>query len=290
MPINTKFSLPLLAKKKHSKRVLTPRFPMNIERRYKALLASKVGILNGIVKKNVVQNLSELLLLANEDKPRTDTIRNDDGFARKVAEYLLKSQIEFDDQFANWEMEDLAMQIGQQVSEFNRKDVTRILSAFTAVDVILHEPYLQSIMEAFVASNVGLIKSIPQQYFQKLESMVYGGARQGFRSTELAKQIQNLYEVTSRRARLIARDQVSKFNGQLSQVRQQSVGVQNYVWVTVGDERVRGRPDGRYPKAKPSHWEREGKVFSWAKPPKGGHPGEAIQCRCVAKPKLSEVL
>ncbi|QJE73761.1 minor capsid protein [Aerophototrophica crusticola] len=47
----------------------------------------------------------------------------------------------------------------------------------------------------------------------------------------------------------------------------------SYVWRTMRDERVR-----------PSHAERDGKVFRWSDPPQGGHPGEASNCRCWAEP------
>ena len=45
-----------------------------------------------------------------------------------------------------------------------------------------------------------------------------------------------------------------------------------YIWRTVGDGKVRS-----------SHAERDGKTFSWAHPPEGGHPGEAPNCRCWAE-------
>jgi SPP1 gp7 family putative phage head morphogenesis protein len=84
------------------------------------------------------------------------------------------------------------------------------------------------------------------------------------------------------RAKLIARDQTSKFNGSLNRIRQQQAGITEYRWSTSHDERVRGNPDGKYPNARPSHWAREDKVFAWDKPPSDGHPGEPINCRCVA--------
>ncbi len=45
-----------------------------------------------------------------------------------------------------------------------------------------------------------------------------------------------------------------------------------YIWRTVGDGKVRS-----------SHADRNGKVFSWADPPEGGHPGDAPNCRCWAE-------
>lgn len=46
----------------------------------------------------------------------------------------------------------------------------------------------------------------------------------------------------------------------------------HYIWRTVQDSKVRS-----------SHADREGKTFSWTNPPKGGHPGEAYNCRCWAE-------
>jgi SPP1 gp7 family putative phage head morphogenesis protein len=100
--------------------------------------------------------------------------------------------------------------------------------------------------------------------------------------------------ITQRHARLIARDQIGKLNGQVTQTTQRLAGVTEYVWVTSDDERVRGTPGGRYPKAKPSHFALDGETFRWDQPPMSGpgtqrrNPGEPIQCRCWGDPKLPD--
>lgn len=68
---------------------------------------------------------------------------------------------------------------------------------------------------------------------------------------------------TQSRSDLIARDQLSKLNGQVTKRRQQEIGLTIYKWNTALDERVRGRPGGLYPNARPSHWVLEGKFCSW---------------------------
>lgn len=83
-----------------------------------------------------------------------------------------------------------------------------------------------------------------------------------------------------------AKQEVEALNAVLNQFRQTQAGITEYSWWTREDERVRGKPSGLYPRARPSHWARHGKVFSWDNPPDGGHPGEAINCRCVAMPVL----
>ena len=80
-------------------------------------------------------------------------------------------------------------------------------------------------------------------------------------------------EVNEKRAALIACDQVGKLNSQLAQLEQMNQGVDSYIWVTMGDSRVR-----------PAHAARQGKRFAWDDPPSDGHPGWAIRCRCTSSP------
>lgn len=128
-------------------------------------------------------------------------------------------------------------------------------------------------MKAATKANIDLITSIPEQYFEKLGAAVSARMEQGLRFEDLAKEIERVADVTESRAKLIARDQTSKMNGAFNQARQTSLGIDKYVWQTSGDERVRIE-----------HAVNNGEIFSWDKPPSTGHPGEDVQCRCVAVP------
>lgn len=75
------------------------------------------------------------------------------------------------------------------------------------------------------------------------------------------------------RAALIGRDQVGKLNGRISEYEQRQLGIEEYIWVTAGDERVRA-----------SHRALNGHKFKWSDPPPEGNPGYPIQCRCIADP------
>lgn len=132
---------------------------------------------------------------------------------------------------------------------------------------------IQEAMKAATQANIDLIKSIPGQYFDKLGDAVGQNMEAGVRFEDLAKEVERIGDVTESRAKLIARDQTSKMNSAFNQVRQTSLGIEKYIWQTSGDERVR-----------PEHAENDGDTFSWDKAPPTGHPGEDIQCRCVAVP------
>lgn len=128
-------------------------------------------------------------------------------------------------------------------------------------------------MESALVANVELIKSIPTKYLDSVKSRVYESTSEGLRWEEIVEKIQDIGSVTESRAKLIARDQVSKMNGSFNEARQTSLGIDKYIWQTSGDERVRD-----------THADNDGKIFNWDDPPSTGHPGEDINCRCVALP------
>lgn len=128
-------------------------------------------------------------------------------------------------------------------------------------------------LQAATRDNVALIKSIPQQYFEKLGDAVGKNMARGLRFEDLAKEVERIGDVTANRAKLIARDQTSKMNGTFNEVRQTALGIDRYRWQTSGDERVRE-----------DHADNDGEVFRWDSPPQTGHPGHDINCRCVAIP------
>lgn len=134
-----------------------------------------------------------------------------------------------------------------------------------------------------------LIVTIPEEYLFGVSQAVLANY-QGLPQPEgrsLTEQIRHLGGVSERQANLIARDQTSKINMAINQARQQEVGIEEYIWRTARDRRVVGTPGGAYPEGNSvhgNHYKREGQVYRWDKPPSDGHPGYAINCRCIAEP------
>ena len=135
-------------------------------------------------------------------------------------------------------------------------------------------------LDEWVDINVDLIKTIPEDTLEKMKDIVYDGFTNGKTTTRMIRDIQRVYGVSRRRARLIARDQTAKLNGQIQRAQQMDAGITEYIWMTTGDERVRS-----------SHRKLNGKKFSWNDPPvvdertgRRCHPGEDYQCRCIGRP------
>lgn len=136
---------------------------------------------------------------------------------------------------------------------------------------------LSAIMERSMADSVGLIKDTVGTLKAETLTIIGDPANVGLRVEDVADLIQERTGVSESRAERIARDQTLKTNGSLTANRQQTAGVTSYVWSTSLDDRVR-----------PDHAALEGKTIAWDDPPDVGHPGEDIECRCVAIPVIDE--
>lgn len=66
------------------------------------------------------------------------------------------------------------------------------------------------------------------------------------------------------------------FAGLINQLRQEDLGIEQYVWRSQDDARVQD-----------NHAAYDDRVFRWDNAPEGGHPGEAHNCRCYAEPIAS---
>lgn len=148
-----------------------------------------------------------------------------------------------------------------------------------AVDLYRGEPWLKDMQEAWIRQNVSLVKSIGTQFHDRLNTIIQGGVFGGNSVKQISEQIEAQFGVTKHRATLIAQDQILGANARITQIRAESLGINEYVWRTVGDSRVR-----------PEHADLAGRVFSWDKPPAVGHPGTPIRCRCRSELVLPDEL
>ncbi|SEQ64285.1 phage putative head morphogenesis protein, SPP1 gp7 family [Rosenbergiella nectarea] len=149
-------------------------------------------------------------------------------------------------------------------------------SGVLGVDAYRAERWLAEMQANWVAQNVALINSISADQLSDMEQIVRRGVMNGSASSVIKKQITDRYSVSESRAKLIAIDQIGKANAALTQQRQKDAGVDGYIWRGVLDQRERQ-----------IHIDREGKKYKWDSPPRDGHPGQPIRCRCYAEPDFS---
>lgn len=154
----------------------------------------------------------------------------------------------------------------------------RFAQLFTPAGVnlatLLGRGNVQVTLEAVLAENVSLIRSLNDQMRNGISGAVFRGLTNRSPARDVAREIRKLTGIGTRRAELIAADQLQKLTARLDQERQQQVGVRKFQWA---------HSRKRYPR--PEHVARDGKVFAWSsKVGRTDPPGRAIRCGCRARP------
>lgn len=163
------------------------------------------------------------------------------------------------------------------VTRFGQWHRTRTAAAvYTATGVRVEDfirmEDVRNVLDSSIVENVSLIRGLSTETRRNVERIIFEGFALRRTRLEISRSLSRALGVTRERARRIAADQTSKINTLLNEFRQQQLGFDKYVWLTRRDRRVR-----------PEHMSRDGGVFLWAKPPNGGHPGYAVNCRCLAE-------
>lgn len=214
------------------------------------------------------------LLTDLERQAKAEGLRAD-GFTDDVDKIMAKLRRKWADraEFLTTTVNDTA----KRISSFNATQIRHQMRTVLGLDVLAAEPWHKAELGVYTRANLHLIRDIGEKAIGNLDRIVTDGVRSGALTRDIRRQIQDELQTTRKRATLIARDQVGKFNGRLTELRHRGVGVGEYTWRTMGDGRVR-----------PAHVARDGKRFKWSNPPGDGHPGQPIQCRCYAEPVLDE--
>ncbi|MDR1399405.1 MAG: minor capsid protein [Treponema sp.] len=180
--------------------------------------------------------------------------------------------------------------IADSTFDFNEGQFEKGAKSVLGVEFPVGEDWWPFARDMWANKNYDLIKdTLMKQYIAQVNDLTEKAVTSGLSVKQLAKQILSLDDkIKKSKANLIARDQIGKLNGEITQRRMESVGLTMYIWSTSGDERVR-----------PSHEMMDGGLCRWSDPsvysddggktwkprPSGAvtqHPGFDIQCRCTA--------
>ena len=251
------------------------RYPMVTEQKYRSELKRVVRQLRFLCVKHLHPYLEGWI----EGSDHTQPLRADaDDWHAELNEQLkrilqgmkapTKAAIESTDGYAD------------AVDSNNRRDWQRIVRAAYGVNPTKHDQKrYDALIKDWSKANADLITNIPVKATNQIRADVVASLQTGTTVSDLQDVIQERIDVSDSRAELIARDQIGKLNGDLTRERHAEAGVTQYVWQTMGDERVRD-----------SHADCDGKTFTWGEPPAdpGCEPGEDFQCRCWAEPILPD--
>lgn len=127
------------------------------------------------------------------------------------------------------------------------------------------------------------IKGFSLEQISAIRAKVRDNLSEGGRIDKLTRVLEADFGIAKRRARSIAENETAALVSEFRRQRYLDVGATQYVWETSQDERVRA-----------DHRALNGRTFAWASPPIvdqatgfRGHPGDAANCRCVARPVIN---
>lgn len=254
--------------------------PLSTEARYRAQLEAMIAQM----RRETEADLRKLYLrLGAFDASRGTYAQDAPSLASQARILTAALQRKFQAAFAR-RSRALADQLARNIegsSKTNLHASLKELSGGISLRTSVVTPRLREAVKASIAENVELIKSIPSEYFLRIQGAVMRNITAGNGTAGILDTIERIGAVTSRRAALIARDQTSKATTAVNSARMSALGIRKFEWLHSAG--------GKEPR--PLHVELSGQVFSLDDPPviddktgERGLPGQLINCRCRMVP------
>jgi uncharacterized protein with gpF-like domain len=117
-----------------------------------------------------------------------------------------------------------AERIASEFVQSALKKSERDLKKSAGIDVFSGSAVMQDYLKASAQQNTQLIKSIPADYLEEVETLLIANMRPGMRPGYIERALQEQFGVTQRRAKMIARDQTGKIQGELAEKQQRNAG------------------------------------------------------------------
>ena len=233
-----------------------------------------VGALEREVRDRVFPEIDSII---REAGTRDDGVRTDDWGTRLADLFAAaRSAIGPEIEEAQARMESL----GDKVEERATEEQVRAIRATMGVRPTFYDDdQARGILNAWKRENQAFITNLSDESVQQMMDEASRAVRSGRSNKEVRDGLRKRFGISERRARTIARTEISQLNAQITRERQKELGVNTYIWITAGDQRVRDE-----------HEDRNGREFSWDDPPPDGHAGESINCRCSARASVESLL
>ncbi len=266
------------AKIKEGKRGLVLRKPASLQLFYQRLLLSHIRPMI-----NEVNNAVKELLKTKIAKQHFAQDAGIEASVNNVSDLEVKFQKIFNDK-----SEEIAQQMvkkSNKASDFAMGASLKEISETLTLDLPEEGSALDVAMEKIVAENVDLIKSIPEEYFDKLKEVFSDSFLSASDIKDALQEVVDAGEITARRAELIAEDQTNKAFNKLNTARMQAIGMNKAIWIHSGGD-VHPREthlemDGEEFDINEGIYDEDEEVMA------NVMPGELIFCTCSMQPIAS---
>jgi uncharacterized protein with gpF-like domain len=244
--------------------------------------------------------------------PRKSEDSRTDDFATEFEIFLRGLEAEYAKSLQDMTFQDDLSSYFDKVADFILKYDQNEFAAYmkdkTGVPFYGTIEWWDEVKNAWIRDTITRMAGTVTKNYQDVRAMVLDAIRNGKSYEDVLARIMKMdASLTLKRAEFLARDLIGKLNGTIERKLQTGLGIGTYFWQTAADERVRGRPGGRYPDAIPSHWSMDSLVCDWSDAnivsfdygrtwvPRSPdmpryHPGMDWQCRCRGTPFLVGLL
>lgn len=251
-----------------------PRRPEQDIREYRAALRGVAKALEEEVRAVVFPQIDNLL---EEAGTRSDDTRMDD-WGQRLRDLFNATRTAVEPVIGR--TRSLMLSLGDRVEgRATEEQIKAVRSVLGVAPSFYDDDRVRGILNAWKQQNGAFITRMADEAVQQMQDVASRAVRTGRSTAEVRAELRKRFGVNERRAKTIARTEISQLNAQITREREREMGIDGYYWMTSRDERVRDEHD-----------DRDGVFFSWDNPPEDGHPGEAVNCRCVPRPALDRLL
>ena len=214
------------------KKIIPPlKSPKQMEREYKKELNTLAN--------RIIKEVKEQLIPVLKAYENTYT---QDGIADQLGVVFRRLNSIFTGNITIGFAQSTANNVVTRLEKYNKSKFDAAVNRATGVDLssVISSSGLDDFVKTSINKNVSLIKSLPEEYFKTIETIVLNGVMNGERYSTIAKQIseQTNKKLTSR-IKTIARNEVSTINAQINKRRSEALGIKKAIFRTSEDERVR---------------------------------------------------
>lgn len=287
-----------------------PNFPDTIVQDYGRAIINEVNAIDRLIKEILFPQLDKITNTKSERLDSTiklDVELKELAGVALVAELIRRIKSKFYGEFLGEDQEPsqkfftrsarrMSKTFLDRTKEFTEKRFVSEFKKQVGTEPTPKQMNVDEFIKDATRKNVALIKTVPQQYFNKIQTLTEEAVNRGQLTREVKEELLNIRETTKNSARLIARDQVGKLVSVTNEARQKNLGVTHYIWRTMRDVRVRSFSNTN---GASDHQRLEGALIAWNKPPitvfKGKragerhHAGTDIQDRCFSEPVFDHI-
>ena len=205
----------------------------------------------------------------NSDGPINDSIFDLESILSSIGDELSRLVLSITPALREWAV---------RTEQWHRGKFKGAILTATGIDagMFLGPEDTSETVAAFVARNVGLVRSVSDDTRAKVSDIVLRNYQQRAPARDVAKEINEAVGLGRQRALRIASDQNKKLSARLDQARQEEAGITKFKW---------RHSHKLHPRA--IHVAHDGKVYAWSDPPqldgKDDTPGLLPFCGCRAQ-------